>query len=426
VNGQALERVFREASRRIIAALAAQFRDLGLSEDAFAEACLRALRTWPERGVPDDPTAWLYRVAYRIALDALRARRRSRENVHKASELIDANPTPEEQMLDDSRVIPDERLRLILICCHPAVAPDARAALTLRLVCGLTVTEIAHAFLLEEPTLAQRLVRAKHKIAESGIPFDLPSKEHWPVRLEAVLSTLEVAYSKAHEDAAGAGRHTGFAAEILHLSKVMTELLPDAGEAYALAAVVRYAEARRPARVDAEGVMIPLSLQDPRHWRRDFIADADRLLARAVDLAPESIRTLQAQLQAAWCARASLNGPAPWPHVLELYDRLLALRDDPIVRLNRIVALAEVVGADTALVQLHALEASKLAEFIPYQAVRADLLARSGRIDEARAAYAAVLALKPAPAEQRWLSRQLSQLGGRGDRPLPADLRPDR
>jgi RNA polymerase sigma-70 factor, ECF subfamily len=409
VNGPALERVFRAASGRIIAALAARFRDLALAEDSFSEACLRALRAWPERGVPNDPTAWLYRVADRIALDALR---RQRTALRHAPEVPSPEPNVEDAMVDDSSVIPDERLRLIFICCHPAVAPEARAALTLRLVCGLTVTEIARAFLVEEPTLAQRLVRAKRKIASAGVPFELPSPDLWPERLDAVLSTLEVAYSKAHEDAAGAGSHAGFALEMLGLTKLLTDLVPEAGEVYALAALVRYAEGRRPARMDAEGVMVPLSEQDPKLWRRDLIEEADALLERAAKLAPSSARTLQAGLQAAWCARRSLDNAAPWPLVLRLYDRLLAVRDDPIVRLNRAVALAAVAGPEAALTELRAMDGSKLARFAPYHAVRAELLARNGRVADARTAYEAILALEPPPAERRWLTRQLARLDG--------------
>jgi RNA polymerase sigma-70 factor (ECF subfamily) len=304
----------------------------------------------------------------------------------------------------------DERLRLIFICCHPAVAPDARAALTLRLVCGLTVAEIARAFLVREATLAQRLVRAKRKIAEAGVPFELPSPDHWPDRMEAVLSTLEVAYSKAHEDASGAGSHAGFAAEMLHLTKLLTELVPEAGEAFALAALTRYAEARRPARMGAEGMMVPLSEQDPRRWQRDLVEEADALLARAAELAPSSPRTLQAELQRVWCSRRSLGERPPREDVLNLYDRLLMARDDVIVRLNRVVALAEVNGPAAALSEVEQLDSRALAQFLPFHAVRADLLRRTGRLDEAREAYAAALALGPPLAERRWLERKIAEL----------------
>ncbi|HLZ05470.1 MAG TPA: sigma-70 family RNA polymerase sigma factor [Bradyrhizobium sp.] len=407
MNGPALERVFRSASGRIIAVLAARFRDLALAEDAFSESCLRAARVWPARGVPDDPAAWLYRVAQRIVLDSMR---RDRKHDGSATEEISSDPGPEEIMMDDARVVPDERLRLIFICCHPSVAIEARAALTLRLVCGLSVTEIARAFLIQEATLAQRLLRAKRKIADAGVPFELPAPDSWPERLDAVLSTLEIAYAKAHEDAAGSGPHAGFASEVLHLTKLLAHLVPNDGAVAALAAQVRYAEARRPARVSAEGWIIPLSEQDPKLWRRDLIEEANRLLADAIRMSPSDHRTLQGQLQQVWCSRQSLQDAAPWPEVLRLYDRLLLTRDDPIVRINRAVALAEIEGADAALVELSHLDTSALEQFLPYHAVRADLLARSGRRAEAADAYARALALDPPAAERQWLERKAAGL----------------
>jgi RNA polymerase sigma-70 factor, ECF subfamily len=407
VSGLALERVFRAASGRIIAVLAARYRNLALAEDAFSEACLRALRAWPDTGVPDDPAAWLYRAASRVILDALR-----QQSVRERHAIIAPPPEPSagEALMDDSQVIPDERLRLILICCHPAVAQDARAALTLRLVCGLTVTEIARAFLIGEATLAQRLVRAKRKIAEAGVSFELPPPELWPERLEAVLSTLEIAYSRAHEDASGTAARAHFAAEVLHLTNLLAQLLPGESEAHALAALVHYSEARRPARVDAEGLMVPLSAQDPRLWNRERIAEADALLALAAKLGPPTARLLQAELQRAWCARPTLTEPPPWREILRIYDRLIQLRDDPFVRINRAVAVAELCGPDAALQEIERLDCDKLAGFAPYHAVRADFLARVGRRSDARQAYEAVLSLDPPPAEERWIRRKLTML----------------
>ncbi len=188
-----LDQIAREAAGRIIAALAARFRDLDLAEDAFSEACLAAVRTWPNEGEPADPAAWLYRAALRRALDALRRQSVRRRLVPDPPE---PEPTPEEILVSEDRLIPDERLRLIFVCCHPAIAPDSRAALTLRLVCGLGTREIATAFLLPEPTVLQRLTRAKRKIAEAGVPFTIPGPDEWSERLEAVLSTLEVATRK--------------------------------------------------------------------------------------------------------------------------------------------------------------------------------------------------------------------------------------
>ena len=405
----ALDRAFREAGGRIVAALAARYRDLDIAEEAFAEACARASEVWPRENAPRDPAAWLYRVAERSALDALR-RRRTRERIAQYPPLPE--PNAEDAMADDSRLIPDERLRLIFVCCHPAVAPDARAALTLRLVCGLSVAEIARAFLVPEPTLAQRLVRAKRKISDAGVPFEIPSPDAWPERLDAVLSTLEVAYAKAHEDAAGAGPHARYASEMLELTRVLAELLPEESESLAMAALVRYAEARRPARLDEHGAMVPLSEQDPMLWRRPLIDAAEAYLRRAAALDPAGPRSLQAAIHSAWCARRSLAEPAPWAVVLRLYDALLNLRDDPITRLNRAVALAEVAGAEVALDEIEGLDGRALENFPPYHAVRAHLLRRSGRSNEAFAAYAALLALGPKPAERLWLEQRLASLSG--------------
>jgi RNA polymerase sigma-70 factor (ECF subfamily) len=399
----ALDRVMRDAGARVIGALAARFRDLDLAEDAFADACAHAVETWPRDGVPNDPAAWLYRAGEHRVLDALR-RRGTRARL--LPDPPDPEPTAEDVMADDSNLIPDERLRLIFICCHPAVAVEARAALTLRLVCGLSTTEIARAFLIAEPTLAQRLVRAKRKIAEAGVPFEVPGPEAWPERLDAVLSTLEVAYAKAHEDAAGAGAHAGYASEVLELTRLLAELLPKEPDALALAALVRYAEARRPARLDDHGAMMPLVQQDPTLWRRPLIEDADRYLERGMQTERPGPRVLQAAIHCAWCKRTSLSEPPPWRSVLALYDVLLTYRDDPIVRLNRAVALAEVVGVGDALREVEALRPAALDNFLPYHAVRADLLRRSGRNDQARAAYDAALALGPGPAERLWLERQ--------------------
>jgi len=398
-----LDRTARAASGRIIAALAARYRDLDIAEDAFAEACMRAAATWPQHGTPENPGAWLYRVGDRCALDALR-RRRTRQRLSVDPQ--EPEPNAEGMMADDATLIPDERLRLIFVCCHPAVAADTRAALTLKLVCGLSTAEIARAFLIAEPTLLQRLVRAKRKIAHAGVPFEIPGPDAWAERLDAVLSTIEVAYAKAHEDAAGAGRHAGYAPEMLNLTRILATMLPREPDVLALAALVRYAEARRPARLDDTGAMVPLSEQDPALWRRPLIDEADIYLMRATALASPGQRQLQAAIHAAWCARQSLAEPPPWGRVLALYDALLLCRDDPVVRLNRAVALSEVTGVEAALAHVEELDSAALRSFLPYHAVRADLLRRAGRMAEAREAYDDALALEPTPAERLWLTRR--------------------
>ena len=406
MTSAALGLVFREASGRIVAALASRFRDLDLAEDSFADACARALEAWSREGPPRDAAAWLYRTAYRCAVDRLRRRRTE----HRFAPELQRNAIEEQPLPDEWTPIPDERLRLIFVCCHPAVALDARAALTLRLVCGLATREIARAFLLAEPTLAQRLIRAKRKIAEAGVSFEVPEPEAWPERLDAVLSTIEIAYGRAHEDAAGSGPHFNYAAEMLEITRVLAELLPHEAETAAMAAIVRFAEARRPARVDAHGIMIPLADQDPAAWVEPLIADARRYLDRAVSLRPRAPRVLQASIHAAWCARRTLAEPPPWSEILSLYDELLKVRDDSIVRLNRAVALAEVRGVDAALAEIESLAPRPLDDFLPYHAVRADLLCRAGRRDEALVAYDAALALVATSAERLWLERQRAAL----------------
>ena len=399
--------VFRAASGRSVAALAARFRDLDLAEEAFGEACARAVRAWAQ-AQPRDPAGWLYRVAERAALDQIRrAATRANADLPPPESPADA----EELLMADDGIIPDERLRLIFICCHPAIHVEARAALTLRLVCGLSTAEIARAFLIAEPTLAQRLVRAKRKIAVAGIPFEVPGREAWPERLDAVLSTLEIAYAHAHADGGGTGRHAGHATEMLEITAVLAAMVPQESEVLALAATMRFAEARRPARVDATGVMVPLAEQDPQRWDAALIAEARVLLAAALRLGRPGARALQALLHAEWCLRPSLDTPPPWPAILAIYDALLAVRDDVVIRLNRAVALAELRGAEEALEEVDALDLPGLADFLPYHAVRADLLARLGLNEAAAQAYGAALALQPEMAERRWLERRRAALG---------------
>ena len=397
-----LDQTARRDGGRIVAALAAAFRDLDLAEEGYAEACARAAAVWPA-APPLDPAAWLYAVARRYALDMIRRRNIRRAN---AVEPPAPPPTAEDILTADDRLIPDERLRLIFVCCHPSVAPEARAALTLRLVCGLSVAEIARAFLVAEPAMFQRLTRAKKKIAQAGVSFEVPGAEAWPGRMAAVLSTLEVAYARAHEDAAGSGPHAGYAREMLDLTAVLTGLAPDDPEALAFAALVRFAEARRPARLDPDGAMIPLAEQDPKLWNRALIAEGEALLRHAARLNRPGPRQLRAALHGAWALRRSLAEPPPWATLLALYDLLLREGDDPFVRLNRAVALAELAGPAAALAEVETLDADRLERFQPYHAVRADLLARLGRADEALRAYDRAIEMAPGEAERLWLIRR--------------------
>lgn len=361
---------------------------------------------WRE-GPPRDPAAWLYAVAARRALDAGR-RRRTREGA--PLDAPEREPTPEEALMASQTPIPDERLRLIFVCCHPAIAPESRAALTLQVVGGLTAETIARAFLLPEATVAQRLVRAKRKIKAAGVPFEVPGREGWAERLEAVLATLEIAYAGAHADAALAGDGADFGLEVVRLSGALAELLPWEAEVLALAALVRLAEARRAARVDGQGAMVPLSEQDVRLWEEDMLAEGEALLARAARLAGRGPYQLMAAIHAAHASRRR-TGATPWAAIVGLYDALRLFRPGPVTEVNRAAALAEAQGAEAGLKALEAAAAGRALEgWLPYQAARADMLARLGRGGAAADAYGAALRLGPGPAERRWLQARRDAL----------------
>lgn len=393
------------ARPRVVAALAARLRDLDLAEDAFADASAAALVAWPNQA-PRDPAAWLWRAALRRAIDAKRRAAVRERAVLDAPEPL---PTPEEALMAAQDPIPDERLRLIFVCCHPALAPDSRAALTLKVVCGLSTERLARAFFVAEPAMLQRITRAKRKIAGAGVPFEVPGHDAWPERLEAVLATLEVAYAQAYEDAAlAAGDVAPFAAEVLRLSGLLAELMPDEPEVLGLAALVRFAEARRPARLDDLGAMVPLDQQDATRWRSDLIAEATRLLDRAADLGRSGPRQILAAIHGAHCARAQTGRPTDWTTIAALYDVLVQLRPHAVTRVNRAVAIGEARGADAGLVELAQVEGVE--GWLPYQAALAGLSAKAGRWEAARSAYDAAEALAPAPAERLYLQTRRRQL----------------
>lgn len=393
------------ARPRVVAALAGRLRDLDLAEDAFADACAAALAVWPDQP-PRDPAGWLWRAALRRAIDA---KRRAAVRERAVLDPPDPQPSPEEVLMAADQPIPDERLKLIFVCCHPALSPDARAALTLKVVCGLSTSRLARAFFVAEPAMLQRITRAKRKIAAAGVPFEVPAREAWPERLEAVLTTLEVAYAQAYEDAALAGEIAGFADEVLRLSGLLAELTPDEPEALGLAALARFAEARRPARLDDTGAMVPPEEQDMGLWRSDLIAEGARLLDRAAALGRSGPRQILAAIHATHCARAE-SGVTDWAAIAALYDALAVVRPSAAVAVNRAVAIGEAMNPEAGLEALAKIDG--VPDWLPYQAARAALSARAGRRADAREAYAAALALGPAPAERLYLERRLSAAAG--------------
>ncbi|MDQ0465993.1 RNA polymerase sigma-70 factor (ECF subfamily) [Caulobacter ginsengisoli] len=390
------------AQPRVVAALAARFRDLDLAEEAFAEACAAALPVWRAEP-PRDATAWLWRAAFRKALDM-----RRREQTRRSA-VLDApapEPTPEDELMALDEPIPDERLRLIFVCCHPAIAPESRAALTLKVVCGLSTERLARAFLMAEPAMLQRITRAKRKIRDAGVPFEVPGRAAWPERLSAVLATLEIAYAQAYEDAALAGETAGFADEVLRLSGLLAELTPDEPEVLALAALVRYAEARRPARLDDHGAMVPIGRQDMSQWRRPMIYEGLELLNRAASFGRTGPCQLLAAIHGAHLSRLE-TGTTPWPAIVDLYDTLVLLRPGPVTAVNRAVAVGEAQGPEAGLAAL-----PPPMDWLPWHAARAHLLEQAGHVPEALEALRAALAMEPPPAERLFLQRAAERLAG--------------
>jgi RNA polymerase sigma-70 factor (ECF subfamily) len=399
---KALGAAISAARPRVVAALAARLRDLDLAEDAFADASAAALGAWPVQP-PRDPAAWLWRAALRRALDAKRrAAVRDRAVIDEPAPL----PTPEEALMAADEPIPDERLKLIFVCCHPAIAPESRAALTLKVVCGLSTERLSRAFFVGEPAMLQRITRAKAKIAAAGVPFEVPTREAWPERLEAVLTTLEIAYAQAYEDAALAGETAGFAAEVVRLSGLLAELVPREPEVLGLAALVRFAEARRPARLDDLGAMLPPAEQDVALWNRRLIAEGAALLDRAAACGRSGPRQILAAIHACHCARAE-TGATVWADIAALYEVLAELRPGTPAAVNRAVAIGETLGPEAGLAELAKIAGAEA--WLPYQAALAGLSAKAGRRDAARAAYAAALALHPAPAERLYLQGRLAR-----------------
>ena len=401
----AITRAHHEEWSRVVATLARRFRDLDVAEDAAAEAFATAVARWPSDGVPPNPGGWLTTTAHRKAVDRLR-RESKRADKHQEAQLLSCDDPPEPR-----GAIDDDRLRLIFTCCHPALAMETRVALTLRMVGGLTVAEIARAFLVQESAMGRRITRAKAKIAAARIPYRVPSAQDLPVRVSGVLAVLFLVFNEGYL-ATGPGtdpvRHD-LTAEAIRLTRLIRGLLPQDGEVAGLLALMLLTEARREARVSADGELVTLAEQDRGAWDAAMVAEGHQLVRErlASGVAPGRYQLLAA-INAVHTSATDVRA-TDWSQVVALYDQLVRLDPSPVVALNRAVAVAELDGPHVALAVVDRL-GDALARYHAFHVTRADLLRRLGRSEQARAAYDRAIELAGNPAETAYLLRRRGQL----------------
>ena len=402
---EVIARAHREEWARVVASLTRRFGDLDLAEDAAAEAFATALERWPAEGTPPSPGAWLTTTARHKAIDRLR-RESKRDHKHQEAAMVH-DDLPSEPL----GAVDDDRLRLVFTCCHPALAMEARVALTLRMVGGLTVPEISRAFLVQESAMARRLTRAKAKIATARIPYRVPTLEDLPARVSGVLAVLLLVFNEGYL-ASGADTdpvRQDLTGEAVRLTRMLRALLPDDGEVAGLLALMLLTEARRGARVSPAGELVPLDEQDRDAWDRELVAEGHRLVRERLDAgaAPGRYQVMAAINAVHTSAREMRD--TDWSQVVTLYDQLVRLDPSPIVALNRAVALAELDGPEVALAVVDPLEGA-LVGYHAYHAVRADLLRRTGRIRESRSAYERAIELTGNTAETAYLRRRRHEL----------------
>jgi RNA polymerase sigma-70 factor, ECF subfamily len=397
------EAVARRSYGKLVAFLAARTRDVAAAEDALSDAFAAALVDWPTSGIPTSPEAWLMTVARRKLIDASR-RRRSGEG---AADHLRLMADELEAAAESDMEIPDQRLALMFACTHPAVERGIRAPLMLQTILGFDAATIASAFLVAPATMGQRLGRAKSKLRQAGIPFRVPERVDLRERLESVLEAIYAAFAEGWSDPAGTdARRRNLAEEGIWLGRLVVSLLPDEPEAIGLLALMLHAEARRAARRNAEGGYVPLAEQDPAAWDTKLIGEAEALLLRASAMGRIGRYQLEAAVQSAHVVRRR-TGSSDWAAIERLYDALLAITDSPVVAINRAVAVAEARGAAAGIAALDAIaDDARLAEYQPYWAARAGLLARAGEVEAADAAYQRAIGLESDPAVRDFLQQR--------------------